>query len=204
MEGLRPDRDEVDSFQRNRKSGGKKSSSAPEAKTSSELKPNKKRPVVAKEAKSGSSIAVWIMMAVIAGAVSWFGWEGYKQQQSLKDMHTELNDALVFLRQSKLLMARLEGELSETGAELEESGTDAQKKLKFLDSEVRKLWGVAYDRNRKSIAVNDGAIKQQDKTLKQQASLLKDIDKTLKQEVKGLTELTTKTEKLCMQQLEWQ
>ena len=85
-------------------------------------------------------------------------------------------------------MARFEGELSETGAELEESDTGAQKKLKFLESEIRKLWGISYDRNRKAIAASDDAIKQQ-------GIELKNIASQIKQQTKGLTEVTAKVDK---------
>lgn len=183
MEGLRPDRDEVDSFQRNRKTG--KATTKPNTSPGSDVKTGKARIVASKKS---TPITVWLMMVVIASVVSWLGWEGYKQQQLLNATTEELNDALVFIRQSKLLMARFEGELSETGAELEESDTGAQKKLKFLESEIRKLWGIAYDRNRKAIAASDDEIKQQ-------GAELKNIVSRLNQQAKSLTEATAKTEK---------
>lgn len=183
MEGLRPDRDEVDSFQRSRKTG--KAAGKPKVNPSSEIRTDKAKAVAPKRS---APITIWLMMVVIASVVSWFGWEGYKQQQLLDATTAELNDALVFIRQSKLLMARFEGELSETGAELEESDTGAQKKLKFLESEIRKLWGIAYDRNRKAIAATDEAIKQQ-------GAELKNITSTLKQQTKGLADAVAKTDK---------
>ena len=157
MESLRPDRDEVDSFQRSRNKTVKGGGKTPANPT---IKSDKKPTETVKAARPNTSISVWLMMLVIAVVVSVFGWEGYKQQQKLDAMSAELEGALAFLRQSKLLMARFEGQLSETGAELVESGTDAQKKMSFLESEVRKLWGVAYDRNKKAIAANDKLIQQ--------------------------------------------
>ncbi len=185
MEGLRPDRDEVDSFQRSRKAG--KAAAKPNV-TPSANPVSKTGKTSAVAPKSGTPITVWLMMVVIATVVSWFGWEGYKQQQLLDATTAELNDALVFIRQSKLLMARFEGELSETGAELEENDSGAQKKLKFLESEIRKLWGVAYDRNRKAIAASDAAIKQHGAELTNMALLIK-------QQTKSLTEAKVETEK---------
>ncbi|MFD2229040.1 hypothetical protein [Alkalimarinus sediminis] len=186
MEGLRPDRDEVDNFQRSRKSGKTgKATAKPSAKPSLEVRPNKAR---ASAPKRGASISVWLMMVVIASVVSWLGWEGYQQQQRINAMTAELNDALVFIRQSKLLMARFEGQLSETDAELEESDTGAQKKMKFLESEIRKLWGIAYDRNRKAIAASDELIKEQ-------AKELKNISASLKKQTQSMADLATKTDK---------
>jgi chromosome segregation ATPase len=77
-------------------------------------------------------------------------------------LERRLSDADEFIGQNKLLMARLEGEVSETGAEIEETGSVAGKKLDVLESEVRKLWGVAYDRNRKTLKAHDDRLKKLD------------------------------------------
>lgn len=182
MEGLRPDRDEVDSFQRNRKPTKATGKSTP--KPSPEVRAKKSN---TSAPKTRAPISVWLMMVLIAAVVSWFGWEGYNQQQQLKSTTAELNDALVFIRQSKLLMARFEGQLSETDAELEESDTGAQKKMKFLESEIRKLWGISYDRNRKAIAASNDLIKQQ-------AAELGKLATTLKQQTTELAEVNAKAE----------
>lgn len=185
MESLRPDRDEVDSFQRSRNKTAKGGGKTP---VSPAIKADKQSATTAKASKTNTSISVWLMMLVLAVVVSIFGWEGYKQQQKLDAMGAELDDALAFLRQSKLLMARFEGQLSETGAELIETGTDAQKKMNFLESEVRKLWGVAYDRNKKAIAAND-------KLIQQYGGDLKSIKSTLKQQEKSLAGWSAKANK---------
>lgn len=184
MEGLRPGRDEVDSFQKNRKAG--KVTAKPSA--NPEARAGKTKKVATKGVRPATPLSVWLTLVVITVAVSWFGWEGYKQQQVLEATTAELEDALVFIRQSKLLMARFEGQLTETGAELEESDTGAQKKLKFLESEIRKLWGIAYDRNKKAIAANDGVIKQH-------GTELAKINASLKEQAAGVAGLTAKTEK---------
>lgn len=197
MEGLRPDRDEVDSFQRSRKAGKgaskAKAKAKPETATASRepikggqtpQQPNAEQP-----SKTGTPLVVWLVMVLITLVVSWFGWESYQQKQKLEAANTELQSALVFMRQSKLLLARLEGELSETGAELIESDTGAQKKMAFLESEVRKLWGVAYDRNKKAIAGNNAEIKQQ-------AAVLNSLKANVSEQSKGLEKLVAKTNDL--------
>ncbi|UZE97439.1 hypothetical protein [Alkalimarinus alittae] len=194
MEGLRPDRDEVDNFQRSRNTGkgaGKQKAnpSISADKKGAAKTTASKPPKAPKTTKSSSPMLVWLMLVVIAGVVSWFGWESYQQKQVLKATTAELQDALVFVRQSKLLMARLEGELSETGAELIESDTGAQKKMAFLESEIRKLWGIAYDRNRKAIAANNGDIKQQ-------GTELKSISSTVSKQAKGVEALVSKVDSL--------
>jgi hypothetical protein len=55
-------------------------------------------------------------------------------------------------------IADLESRLELTGDETQASAAAMQAKLKWADSEIRKLWGVSYDTNRKDIAANKDAI----------------------------------------------
>ena len=165
MDGLRPDSDEVDSFQQNRTSRTnkkvakrKESNKEKQVNVGSSKQGADNRPPVSNKTGSNTLLGLIIVMLVVGGVGA--GWVYNKQRQELTALRVELKDALGFISQSKLLMARFEGKLSETGVEMAESDTEAQKKLKFLDAEVRKLWGVAYDRNRKSIAANDDLIKK--------------------------------------------
>lgn len=95
--------------------------------------------------------SVLITLVLLSGFLSW---SVFNQQQTISQLELELADTVNFITASKLLMARFEGELSDTGAEVAQSGSSATKKLAFLDSEMRKLWGVAGDRNKKAIAEN--------------------------------------------------
>lgn len=70
----------------------------------------------------------------------------------------QLEEADYWARQSKLALARFEGELSETGESLQETGQSMEEqlasqgeRLDTVDSEIAKLWGVANDRNRKRL-----------------------------------------------------
>lgn len=187
MDGLRPEVDELDRF---------KNRSAPKAKAEAQKK-SATQPTKAVQQKAPSSFPitlVFLLLVCTATAFSWFSW---KQQIELASLKTQLNDAAGFMDQSKLLIARLEGKLSETGVELAESGTAAEKKLAYLDAEMRKLWGVAYDRNKKSIEDNQASLKSLESKLsgvqKDQAGSLKSITKEmsglggeLKKAVKGI------------------
>jgi hypothetical protein len=175
MDSLRPDRDEVDSFKKNRTTKAKTKStthsgavSAPsrssEAKHVTPKQSADLKPIVVSRSAPNTLLGLIVVILIVAAAGA--GWVYNEQKQELNVLRVELKDALGFIRQSKLLMARFEGKLSETGVEMTEGDTEAKKKLKFLDSEVRKLWGVAYDRNRKSIGVNDGLIRQHASELK--------------------------------------
>jgi len=198
MDGLRPDSDEVDSFKQSRNkirkaSSGSVAGKKTDFKAATPKQGGEFRPVAVSKHASNTLLGL-IVVLLIVGAVGG-GWVYSEQKQELTDLRTELKDALGFIRQSKLLMARFEGELSETGAEMAEGDTEAQKKLKFLDSEVRKLWGVAYDRNRKAIGANDGLIRQHALELKSAASELKNVtsaNKKQAEKLKGLVKNLTR------------
>lgn len=148
MDGLRPERDELDRFQ---------SRATPS-------KSKKAKPKVGPVAKSDSgslkhSAPLFIGSILLTLMLFGFlGWAYMKQSQALSKVEQDLAEAMDFVNQSKLSMARLEGELNEAGAEIEQSGSAAAEKLKFLDAEMRKLWGVAGDKNRKAISQNQDAL----------------------------------------------
>jgi len=143
MESLRPDSDDLDRFKsRNKKTSG---ALAPKASTKAV---KAERPV----RTNNSSVFLLIMiLIVVSGFLVW----SYMDQRSRIDgLQAELKGASDFIGRSKLLMARFEGELNVTGAEIEQSGSAVQQKLIFLDGEMRKLWGVSNDRNKKDIQKN--------------------------------------------------
>lgn len=175
---MRPERDELDRF-KNRKSG---QVTKPAAKATA--KPVSGAPAAPAKARPSSLwIALVCILACVSGALAW----GYVlQEQRISSLDRDLNDAIGFISQSKLLIARLEGELSETGEELEQSGSAATRKLAFLDSEMRKLWGVANDRNKKAIAKNAETLDKLEREIK---SVQGSLDKRLANVVKSLDAL---------------
>jgi hypothetical protein len=92
----------------------------------------------------------------------------------------ELNGASNFIGRSKLLMARFEGELNVTGAELEQSGSAVESKLAFLDGEMRKLWVVSNERNKKAIKDNDNRLTQIQADVKANMAWLEKFEQTTK------------------------
>ncbi|MFV1871877.1 MAG: hypothetical protein ACMZ64_00925 [Oleiphilus sp.] len=170
MDGLRPESDELDRF---------KHRSSPKAKV--ETPKRKRQPSEQQSAKSSVPFTLFVLIFIsTATAFSWFAWQQHIEINALK---TRLSDASGFMDQSKLLIARLEGKLSETGVELAQTGTAAEKKLAFLDSEMRKLWGVAYDRNKKAIETNQALVEKLDAKLssveKQQNVAMKAVNTDL-------------------------
>lgn len=148
MDNLRPERDELDQFRdRSAKQVVKpKASSAQPA------------PVVAERARSGNPLALYGLMLLLLISIGALAWMYMQQRDLVQQIRAEQEEAAGFIGQSKLLLARLEGQVSETGAELQQAGSATDQKLAFLDSEVRKLWAIANDRNKKAIEANEQAL----------------------------------------------
>ncbi len=103
----------------------------------------------------GSLAMLWLLVIAVAVAAG-AGW--YSQNQRVQVLESQLEEADYWARQSKLALARFEGDLSETGENLQERGASladqiaAQKKqLDTADSEIRKLWAIANERNKKRL-----------------------------------------------------
>jgi peptidoglycan hydrolase CwlO-like protein len=98
---------------------------------------------------------LWVLLIVlaVAGGAGW-----YSQEQRVQALEGQLEEADYWARQSKLALARFEGELSETGENLQERGATLEeqiaahtKRLDTADSEIRKLWAIANERNKKRL-----------------------------------------------------
>lgn len=182
MDGLRPERDELDRFQAR--------SSTPTTKKAA--KQVAAEAPASAPAKGGLAVVVGLFGLTLV-LFAFLGWAFIKQNNALSETDERLNEALDYINQTKLSMARFEGELSEAGAELEQSGSAASKKLKFLDSEMRKLWGLAGDKNKKAISQNKDSIasanlkvqKSSDK-LRKQLSEVVAANKGLSKELSGI------------------
>lgn len=124
----------------------------------------------------GSSALLWVLLVVVAAAAG-AGW--YTQEQRVQALESQLEEADYWARQSKLALARFEGELSETGENLQERGESLEdkiaaqeKRLDTADSEIRKLWAVANERNKKRLdehqerlAALDSGLAENDKAI---------------------------------------
>ena len=106
----------------------------------------------------GTGALKWVvlLLLVLVTAAGWFGWQMHRQ---IQNMEAQLEEADYWARQSKLALARFEGELSETGENLQETGSSFDQRLDRLSSqlgeandEVRKLWVLANEKNRPQIA----------------------------------------------------
>ncbi|BFM48242.1 hypothetical protein [Marinomonas sp. THO17] len=108
-----------------------------------------------KQSLLGVYLLLLIVLLVSAGAGYWL----WQQNQQLRD---ELYGA-------KSEIENLDHQLIAADVSANEQGQTVEQTLKTHDSEIRKLWGVAYDRNRKSIAQNSENVE----ALKQEIASLK-------------------------------
>lgn len=70
----------------------------------------------------------------------------------------QLQQSLALLSSAESRILELEKKLEMTGDESTASMVAVQAKLKWADAEIRKLWGVSFDRNKKAIEQNTQTI----------------------------------------------
>lgn len=108
---------------------------------------NRPPPYIPPPEKSGPGfVAVFALLLALAG----IGGSGY-----LAWMLTESQKELAEARQR---IAGLETRLNIDSDESSQTLEQIQDKLEWADSEIRKLWGVSYDTNRKKITANEDSI----------------------------------------------
>ncbi|QCF26413.1 hypothetical protein [Hydrocarboniclastica marina] len=150
MEPIRPDHDEVAARNSDKEMRTPAASKGDKSAVSAQLR----GPGHAGKGAVGGAIPV-ILLAIL---VLIGGWLLVSQHQTIEQLQADVAEADDWISRTKLSMARFEGRLSEADRELLESGSEITEKLAFLDSEMRKLWGVSNDRNRKAIKANQDAV----------------------------------------------
>ncbi len=147
MDSLTPDKDDLERFRQDRTkasptkpatgSGGASQDTPPAATA---------RKAVAQPSGSSTWLTALVLLLVVAVAAVSF-WQIFRQQATINQLQAELSEASQYINQSKLITARLEGSLSETEANVAQSGSQLASRLNAIDSEIRKLWDVSNKRN---------------------------------------------------------
>lgn len=120
------------------------------------------------QSRSGQGLLMFTLLLAIAGLAgsAYLAW----QTQQLEVANAATRAGL------EARIAELEGKLSVSEGEALESAEQMKAKLVWADSEIRKLWGVSYDTNRKAIAANTDSIDKLTKRLDSNtAKLLADV-----------------------------
>ena len=104
----------------------------------------------------GTWVVIVLLILGLAG-LAWFSWQQSQQQALLQQRFDELAAKIDSTDES----------LSQSGAALSVKLSNHQKELENHWSEIKKLWGVANDRNKKSIEELQTSVAAADKASKQ-------------------------------------
>lgn len=109
--------------------------------------------------------ALLLLLVVVVAASG--GWSLWEQQQTIQSLSRDLQQAQKWISETSLRNARLEGDLAEADQQISQTGSQVQKQLTYLDSEMRKLWAIAHQTNRPAIAENKKALEALSEDLKE-------------------------------------
>lgn len=118
--------------------------------------------------RGGSSIGVNLILVILLAGLMVAGWFVANQQQTLvaEKQAREAAEARIALMEDRLRM---------TDETLTEAGSETKSELGRWESEIRKLWAVSNERNKKWIEDNQAALKKHNGSLanlnKKQADL---------------------------------
>jgi len=101
------------------------------------------KPLVAKSKMAPIAFVLALLSSAAAGFLYW-----------------QLSETQKFLSLADIRIVDLESKFELSDDESTASTQTMQAKLKWADSEIRKLWGVSHDTNRKAISVNKSNIDQ--------------------------------------------
>ena len=127
-----------------------------------------RRPQRSRSTEGGRGVFLNGVMVVLVGGLVAAGWFIANQQQALIAEQARLTDANTRLQ-------RLEQRLSATDTALSQGGEDTQEQLSLWESEIRKLWAVANERNKGWIKDNQKAVKGLDKSVTGLQSTARDL-----------------------------
>lgn len=113
------------------------------------------RPVVVRSPLGPLALIFTLLVGLFAGFTYWSQTQNKQAQQQM----------LAQLRLAEGRVSELEKRLMLSDDESTQSLTVIQAKVKENEAEVRKLWGVAYDRNRKAIIGLDESVDKLQKSL---------------------------------------
>ena len=104
------------------------------------------------------SVGTSAIMAVLIAGLVVAGWFIANQQQQLADERSRLSA-------TSDRLAKLEQRLQATDSAMVMEGQDTQEQLGLWESEIRKLWAVSNERNKKWIQDNEQGVARNAKTL---------------------------------------
>ena len=156
-----------------------------------------RRPQRNRQPEGGRGVFLSGVMVVLVGGLVAAGWFIANQQQALIDEKTRLTDATTRLE-------RLEMRLSATDTALSQGGEDTQEQLTLWESEIRKLWAVANERNRDWIKGNQKALKGLDESVTGLQSTARDLKASTARHEEAFTQQTALIDQLTSVEIQLQ
>ena len=156
-----------------------------------------RRPQRNRQPEGGRGVFLSGVMVVLVGGLIAAGWFIANQQQALVDEKTRLTDATTRLE-------RLERRLSATDTALSQGGEDTQEQLSLWESEIRKLWAVANERNRDWIKGNQKALKGLDESVTGLQSTMRDLKASTARHEEAFTQQTALIDQMTSAEIQLQ
>ena len=132
----------------------------------------RRRPAPAARRRGGGVGGIASILAVLAIGLAVAGWFIANQHRQLAAEQSRLAD-------SNARIAALEERLSMTDQVLSETDAETDEQINFWESEIRKLWAISNDRNKKWIQDNQKLLQAQ----KSAIEALEAADRTMKSSV---------------------
>ena len=189
---LTPDNDEVAKRQHRsqpskERTAGQKTRQEPEFTANSSV-PSSHTNTPAKGGGGGSSALTGLLFLMVLGLGGFSGWmflqmEQFKQSLTVKESEFDTK------------VSSLGSQLSEKDQAAADDVSNIQKTLKTHQSEIKKLWGVSYDTNKKAINKNKTSIDELSKKVGTQNSTVNQSIKKTNQNVSSLEKKLATAEK---------
>ncbi len=154
MDSIKPEKDDID-LHRSAKSKPRSASKA--AAKPAPAMPKKETAIRLSRSAQWALVLAFLLVVSLVGMGYW---QVNAQQNTIKTLEGQLTEANSYISQSKLIIARLQGQINQTDATMAQSGNEMARELKFLDEEMRKLWDVSNKRNKQWIQENQKSLKK--------------------------------------------
>lgn len=119
--------------------------------------------------KAPRMIGTNLILAILVAGLVMAGWFIANQHQLLVDSQSSLTNA-----EGRLKL--LEDRLIVTDAQLTDTGSETKEQLQNWESEIRKLWAVSNERNKKWIKDNEQAITKLNKSVTDIAASSREVN----------------------------
>ena len=137
----------------------------------------------------GSSLVTNLILMLVVAGLAVGGWYVMNQQKLLTAAQSEQTSAEARLKV-------LEDRLRATDEVIGDAGADTKEKLGYWESEIRKVWDVAYKVNRGWIKENQALLAEHKAELAEVTTLIAAVKGDLSAQGEGLGELTQSLESL--------